>query len=100
MTLAPCVRLTDVVIKKELKNAVPGPGAYNLRTYLESSAHRKTGNPSFGCSIASRFSKPADGTPAPGAYHIEPHTPKVCVYSPTIVDNSQEKAFPIVHIAF
>jgi hypothetical protein len=35
MTLAPCVRLTDVVIRNELKYGIPGPGSYEMPSTMD-----------------------------------------------------------------
>lgn len=45
MTLAPCVRLTDIVIKEETKKGIPGPGYYDIK---EESQKMKKGRITFG----------------------------------------------------
>ncbi|KAI8586210.1 hypothetical protein BDZ88DRAFT_455189 [Geranomyces variabilis] len=76
MTLAPCVRLTDEILKDSKKKNVPGPGAYNIKAPIAEELARPRNRMLF--STIGGHVHPADymnteqtRTPGPGAYHPE-----------------------------
>ncbi|KAJ3008790.1 Sperm-tail PG-rich repeat-containing protein 2 [Thoreauomyces humboldtii] len=84
MTLAPCVRLTDAILKDSKKKNVPGPGAYEIKTPIQENMERPRGRILF--ASAGGHVHPSEyltteqaRTPGPGAYHPEsaeaPKTP-------------------------
>ncbi|RKO93037.1 hypothetical protein BDK51DRAFT_30062, partial [Blyttiomyces helicus] len=76
MTLAPCTRLTDEIVRDCVKQNVPGPGAYQIKTPLEDSLSQRRNRINFGEGGDHRY--PAGymnqaqlKTPGPGAYYPE-----------------------------
>ncbi|KAJ3163518.1 Sperm-tail PG-rich repeat-containing protein 2 [Geranomyces michiganensis] len=76
MTLAPCVRLTDEILKDSKKKNVPGPGAYNIKAPIAEDLARPRNRMLF--STIGGHVHPAEymnteqiRTPGPGAYHPE-----------------------------
>ncbi|KAI8822561.1 uncharacterized protein EV422DRAFT_403683 [Fimicolochytrium jonesii] len=75
MTLAPCVRVTDEILKDCKKKNIPGPGQYEVRSPLTENLARPRGRIRFATTTGhldpAHFSVTEQtNTPAPGAYHV------------------------------
>ncbi|KAJ3224824.1 Sperm-tail PG-rich repeat-containing protein 2 [Clydaea vesicula] len=80
MALAPCVRITDTVIKQEKKKGIPAPNSYNINSPLEMALKEKRRRVNFGGSVEYRNVTGViqqTKTPGPGSYHPEFNDQKV-----------------------
>jgi hypothetical protein len=74
MTLSPCVRLTDVVIRNELKYGIPGPGSYEMPSTIDTKLKKHVKGGKLSTSTGDRLSlaeQEGIAAPGPGSYYVK-----------------------------